>query len=130
MCSKQTNTTCAVIMRFCPLKWGRRSWCNNAIFPVRGFNLIYSYMYLGSQSLHKIIFSFTLGGHVYLEGLGDCAIQSSCIVILETNAEVHVGECNFLSSYTYMYVYAVRVKKTFHTTLFNHRRYCVVQTIV
>ena len=76
---------------------------------MRGLNLIYSY--LGSQSLHKIIVSFTLCSHVYLEGLGDCAIQSSCIVILEMNAEV--GECNFLSSYTYMYVYTVRVKKTF-----------------
>ena len=67
---------------------------------MRGLNLIYSY--LGSQSLHKIIFSFTLCSHVYLEGVGDCAIQSSCIVILEMNAEV--GECNFFV-FIYMYIY-------------------------
>ena len=65
-------------------------------------------MYLGSQSLHKIIFSFTLGGHVYLEGLGDCAIQSSCIVILEMNAEV--GVQFFVFIYVHVRIYSTRQK--------------------
>ena len=30
---------------------------------------------------------------------------------------------------TYIYVYTVRVKKTFHTAAFNHHRYCMVQPL-
>ena len=73
--------------------------------------------------MHKIIFSFTLGGHVYLEGLGDCAIQSSYIVILEMNAEV--GECNFLSSYTVHVQYASQKSSHFSKHATVQRLFCV-----